>query len=106
MASWVGSMFTLPAPLAWYPSGPSFHFMSMIQPLSGDNSVFGICFIIGGVRCGSSSSFRTSVEPRNAPANGANHPKKGRQQLFSNHSRDSCDSGVTELNQIIAVVGA
>src|SRR5438067_4313051 len=80
--------------------------MSMIQPLSGDNSVFGICFIIGGVRCRSSSSFCTSVEPRNAPANDANHTKKGRQQLFSSHSRYSCNSRVTNLNQMFTVVGA
>src|ERR1700737_2772563 len=48
MASLEAGAASLPAALAGYPSDPSFHFMSMIQPLSGDNSVFGICLISGG----------------------------------------------------------
>src|SRR5438477_11972646 len=100
MASWVGSMFTLPAPLAWYPSDPSFHFMSMIQPLSGDNSVFGICFISGEGTRSMLANNPIYVESRNAPANDANHTKNRRQAFSLKNSPHSRDSRVRNSDQM------
>src|SRR5436853_2484028 len=98
MASWVGSMFTLPAPLAWYPSGPSFHFMSMIQPLSGDNSVLGICLISGGdsVSMLTTSSYVSSREIGRQNGNPVSDPEEP----------EAIPGIASDLDQVFPVVGA